>query len=334
MLTNDIREEIINSVTITLKDFNKKQLDQIRDVFFIVLNKYEIQERCTDVTITETSSEDYLKAFIVTKRIEGMSEQTLERYYDENLKLIQTVGKSLKEITTNDLRYYLALKRNRDHNCNRTLDGIRHCWSSFFGWLTKEEIIEKNPCLKLSQIKCPKQIKKAFSAVEIDKIKRACMNNKRDLALIDFLDATGCRVSEVSNMDVSDVNFDKNEVLVKHAKGDKQRIVYLTDVAALHLKEYLAERKIASTALFTSKSGKRLSKNGIEAMCKRLEEKSGVENIHPHRWRRTFATRALSNGMSLQYVSALLGHCSYDTTKIYVAENQEDIMLAYRKYVA
>ena len=180
----------------------------------------------------------------------------------------------------------------------------------------------------------PEASEEGISTVEIDKIKRACMNNKRDLALIDFMDATGCRVSEVSNMDVSDVNFDKNEVLVRYGKGNKQRTVYLTDVAILHLKEYLTERKIASTALFTSKSGKRLSKNGIEAMCKRLEEKSGVSNIHPHRWRRTFVTRALSNGMPLQYVSILVGHVSYDTTKIYFAENQEEIMIAYRKYVA
>ena len=334
MLTNDIREEVVNSVTISLKDFDKKSLDQIRDILYIVLNKYEIQERCTSLATIDTTAEDYLKAFIISKRIEGMSDQTLERYYSENLKLIQTVGKPLSEFTTNDLRYYLALKRNRDHNCNKTLEGIRHCWSSFFGWLTKEEIIEKNPCLKLAQIKCEKQVKKAFSAIEIDKIKRSCMDNNRDLALIDFLDATGCRVSEVSNIDVTDVNFEKNEVLIRHAKGSKQRIVYITDVAALHLKEYLMSRKIASTALFTSKAGKRLSKNGIEAMCKRLETKSGVINIHPHRWRRTFVTRALSNGMPLQYVSLLVGHTSYDTTKIYFAENQEDIMIAYRKYVA
>ena len=334
MLTSDIREEVVNSVTISLKDFDKKSLDQIRDILYIVLNKYEIQERCTSLATIDTTAEDYLKAFIISKRIEGMSDQTLERYYSENLKLIQTVGKPLSEFTTNDLRYYLALKRNRDHNCNKTLEGIRHCWSSFFGWLTKEEIIEKNPCLKLAQIKCEKQVKKAFSAIEIDKIKRSCMDNNRDLALIDFLDATGCRVSEVANIDVTDVNFEKNEVLIRHAKGSKQRIVYITDVAALHLKEYLMSRKIASTALFTSKAGKRLSKNGIEAMCKRLETKSGVMNIHPHRWRRTFVTRALSNGMPLQYVSLLVGHTSYDTTKIYFAENQEDIMIAYRKYVA
>lgn len=334
MLMNDIREEIVNSVLIKLGEVDKKLQDKIKDTFYIVLNKYEIQERCTALTTVDTSAEEYLKAFIVTKRIEGMSDQTLTRYYDENVKLIQAVGKPIDEISTNDMRYYLALKRNRDHNCNLTLEGIRHCWSSFFGWLAKEEIIAKNPCLKLAQIKCEKQIKKAFSAVEIDKIKRACMDNKRDLALIDFLDTTGCRVSEVSNMDVADINFDKNEVLVRCAKGNKQRIVYITDVAALHLREYLTGRKIASIALFTSKSGKRLSKNGIEAACKRLEVKSGVENIHPHRWRRTFATRALSNGMSLQYVSALLGHVSYDTTKIYVAENQEDIMMAYKKYVA
>ena len=334
MLNQDLREEIVNSVVIKLTEMDQKTVDQIRDVLFIILNNYEVQERCTDLTIRNTTSEEYLKAFIISKRIEGMSDQTLVRYYDENLKLIQATGKPLKEMTTNDLRYYLAVKRNRDHNSNITLEGIRHCWSSFFGWLTKEEIIEKNPCLKLSQIKCPKQVKKAFSAIEIDKIKRACMDNKRDLALIDFMDATGCRVSEVSNMDVSDVNFDKNEVLIRHAKGNKQRVVYLTDVAALHLREYLSERKIASTALFTSKSGKRLSKNGIEAMCKRLEGKSGVSNIHPHRWRRTFVTRALSNGMPLQYVSILVGHASYDTTKIYFAENQDDILLAYKKYVA
>lgn len=334
MLTSDIREEVVNSVTISLKGFDKKSLDQVRDILFIVLNKYEIQERCTSLVTTDNTAEDYLKAFIISKRIEGMSDQTLTRYYSENLKLIQAVGKPLSEFTTNDLRYYLALKRNRDHNCNKTLEGIRHCWSSFFGWLTKEEIIEKNPCLKLAQIKCEKQVKKAFSAIEIDKIKRSCMDNNRDLALIDFLDATGCRVSEVANIDVTDVNFEKNEVLIRHAKGSKQRIVYITDVAALHLKEYLTARKIASTALFTSKAGRRLSKNGIEAMCKRLEAKSGVMNIHPHRWRRTFVTRALSNGMPLQYVSLLVGHTSYDTTKIYFAENQEDIMIAYRKYVA
>lgn len=334
MLTEDIREEIVNTVIINLRDVDKKTTDQIRDILYIVLNKYDVNEKCTDLATRNTTSEEYLKAFIITKRIEGMSDQTLARYYDENLKLIQAVNKPLKEINTNDMRYYLALKRNRDHNSNVTLEGIRHCWSSFYGWLTKEEIITKNPCLKLSQIKCPKQVKKAFSTVEIDKIKRACMNNKRDLALIDFMEATGCRVSEVSNMDVADVSFDKNEVLVRHAKGDKQRIVYLTDVAALHLKEYLADRKIASTALFTSKSGKRLSKNGIEAMCKRLEDKSGVSNIHPHRWRRTFVTRALSNGMPLQYVSILVGHVSYDTTKIYFAENQDEIMIAYKKYVA
>ena len=334
MLTNDIREEVVNSVVISLKDLDKKTIDQLSDVLYIVLNRYEIQERCTALTTTDVTAEDCLKAFIVSKRIEGMSDQTLTRYYSENLKLIQAVGKPLNEFTTNDLRYYLAVKRNRDHNCNKTLEGIRHCWSSFFGWLLKEEIISQNPCLKLAQIKCPKLVKKPFSAVEIDKIKRSCMDNKRDLAVIDFLEATGCRVSEVSNMDVADVNFDNNEVLVRHAKGDKQRVVYLTDVAALHLKEYLNSRKIASAALFTSKSGKRLSKNGIEAMCKRLEVKSGVSNIHPHRWRRTFVTRALSNGMPLQYVSALVGHTSYDTTKIYFTENQDDIYMAYRKYVA
>lgn len=145
--STDIREEIINSVTVGLINTDKETIDRIRDTLFIILNKYEIQERCTEVATTDTSAIDCLKAFIITKRIEGMSDQTLKRYYDENLKLIQTVGKPLKEFTVNDLRFYLALKRNRDHNCNKTLEGIRHCWSSFFNWLTKEEF---NPLLSWS----------------------------------------------------------------------------------------------------------------------------------------------------------------------------------------
>ena len=300
---------------------------------FIILNKYEIQERCTEVATTDTSAIDCLKAFIITKRIEGMSDQTLKRYYDENLKLIQTVGKPLKEFTVNDLRFYLALKRNRDHNCNKTLEGIRHCWSSFFNWLTKEELIDKNPCLKLSQIKCQKQVKQSFSAVELDKMRRACMDNPRDLALVDFLYSTGCRVSEVSAIDVSDVDFDKKEIVVL-GKGNKQRKVYLTDVAALHLKEYLGDRKVATSALFTSKSGKRLSKNGIEAACKRLESKCGVNNIHPHRFRRTLITDLLNSGMSLQEVAILAGHQDVSTTQIYYCESTANVKASYQKYAA
>ena len=333
MLTGDIREEIVNTVIINLKEVDKKTTDQIRDILYIVLNKYEVQERCTDLTVADTSSEEYLKAFIVTKRIEGMSDLTLARYYDENLKLIQSVGKPLKELTTNDLRYYLAIKRNRDHNSNITLEGIRHCWSSFFGWLTKEEIIQKNPCLKLSQIKCPKQVKLSFSAVELDKIRRSCMSNTRDLALVDFLYSTGCRVSEISALNVTDIDFEKKEIVVL-GKGNKQRKVYLTDVAALHLKEYLNGRKVASKALFSSKSGKRLSKNGIEAACKRWEKKSGVDNIHPHRFRRTLITDLLNSGMSLQEVAILAGHTDVSTTQIYYCESTANVKASYLKYSA
>lgn len=333
MLTNDIREEIVNSVLIKLGEVDKKLQDKIKDTFYIVLNKYEIQERCTSLTTVDTSAEEYLKAFIVTKRIEGMSDQTLTRYYDENLKLIQAVGKPIDEITTNDMRYYLALKRNRDHNCNLTLEGIRHCWSSFFGWLAKEEIIAKNPCLKLAQIKCQKQVKLSFSAVDMDKIRRACQDNPRDLALVDFLYSTGCRVSEVSALNVSDVDFDKKEIIVL-GKGDKQRKVYLTDVAALHLREYLNARKMTDGALFTSKGGKRLSKNGIEAACKRLEKKSGVNNIHPHRFRRSLITDLLNSGMPMQEVSILAGHESVETTQIYYSETTANVKASYSKYVA
>lgn len=329
----DIREKIINEVLGAIRNrIPEEGVSVVQDVLVIQLNKYELQERCTDVALVDDTPEKLLRKFIATKRIEGLAESTLRRYYETNLELIEFFRKPLNEVTTYDLRFYLSLRRQNGRVSNRTLDGMRRCYSSFFKWLAAEELINRNPCAALAQIKYRKTVKKPYSATEIERLRQAC-TNIRDLALVDFLYSTGCRVSEVSGLDVSDIDFEKMECVVV-GKGNKERIVYLSPVAAMHLQEYLQCRKDISDALFVGKGGKRLGKNGIEAALKKIGKVAGVENVHPHRYRRTLATNLLDRGMNIQDVAAILGHADLKTTQIYCYISQSNVKIAYNKYAA
>ena len=282
----DVRDNIIKKVMGALVKVGQEVSDIVQDTLIMVLNDYEIQERCTEVAVLDTAPESMLKKFIATKRLEGIAESTLTRYYDANLKLLQFLRKDLSEITTYDIRFYLSYRRECSERqvSNRTLDGMRRCYSSFFSWLDAEEIIPHNPCAGIKQIKYKKDVKKPFSAVDIEKMRNACSSNIRDLALIDFLYCTGCRVSEVARLNISDINFEALECVVI-GKGNKERYVYLSEVAAMHLREYLDSRQDDYEALFAGKGTERLQKNGIEAIVKNIGKKAGVDNAHPHRFR-------------------------------------------------
>lgn len=325
----DIRLEVVQEVA-NLLSGKELTINTVQDAITIILNKYEVQERCTDVAIRDNSNENMLKKFVATKRVDGTSESTLKRYVEQNMALINFIGKPITEITTYDIRFYLSVKRDRDKVSNRTLDGMRRCYNSFFKWAADEGYISKNPCASISQIKCKKTVKKPYSQTELERLRKAC-ENVRDIALVEFLYCTGCRVTEVSNLDIADIDFDNLQCTVL-GKGNKERIVYLTEVASMYLQEYLSTRKCFSDALFVGKREKRLSKNGIEALLKRLGKKAGVENTHPHRYRRTLATNLLDRGMNIQDVATILGHADLKTTQVYCYISQKNVQSAYRKY--
>lgn len=329
----DIRETIIQEVMAALRGrVPDDAAGLVQDVLTMQLNQYEVQERCTDVTVSDNSAERQLQKFIATKRIEGIADSTLKRYYDANLKLIQFFRKPLFEVTTYDLRFYLSYRRQQGGISNRTLDGMRRCYSSFFGWLSAEGLIGRNPCAALAQIKYRKTVKKPYSAVELERMRQAC-TSIRDLALVDFLYSTGCRVSEVSSLDISDVDFERMECIVV-GKGNKERVVYLSAVAGMHLQEYLSGRNDLSDALFSGKGSSRLGKNGIEAIIKKIGKAAGVENAHPHRYRRTIATNLLDRGANIQDVAEILGHADLKTTQVYCYISQSNVRAAYQKYAA
>ena len=147
----DIRLSIIQSVTAALQSrVSPEILTIVQDVLTLELNQYEVQERCTAVAVTDNSAEGQLRKYIATKRVEGLSDSTLRRYYDANLALIRFVRKPLYDVTTYDLRFYLSYRRQQGGISNRTLDGMRRCYSSFFSWFSAEGRFGRYPCAGLA----------------------------------------------------------------------------------------------------------------------------------------------------------------------------------------
>jgi len=329
----DIRTTIVSNVINRISGRAEESvINLVQDAITIELNNYEVQERCTELIVHDDSNEKLMKKFVATKRVEGIAESTLQRYREINNALINYLGKPIKDITSFDIRFYLSVRRDMGKVSNRSLDGMRRCYSSFFSWLAAEGLIDKNPCAALSQIKYKKTIKKPYTEKELQKLREAC-DNIRDIALVDFLYSTGCRVSEISKLDISDIDFENKECTVT-GKGNKERIVYLTEVTDMHLQDYLASRKDFNDALFVGKRGERLSKSGIEALLKRLGKKAGVENVHPHRYRRTLATNLLDRGMNIQDVAMILGHADLKTTQVYCYISQSNVKNAFKKYAS
>ena len=198
----------------------------------ILLQNYEIKECCTDIMDIEKSYIQYLQLFLVRKKTEGKSDRTLEQYQLHLSKLLQKLNKSLDKITEDDLFLYLAWYQKTRNVSNTHLDNMRLVFSSFFTWCNNKGHIIKNPTIGLEPIKSEKKIKKPFSDEELEKLRRACIQ-ERDIALIEFLYSTGVRVSELIALNQNDIELTGKTAIV-FGKGNKEREVYLTTTAILH----------------------------------------------------------------------------------------------------
>lgn len=274
-------------------------------------------------------SEELLNMFIDAKRVAGCSEKTLKRYRYGINRMLKEVNVPIREVTVYHLRRYLMAEKDRGISDN-TLAGNRDVFNSLFGWLHREGLLQTNPCANLAPIKTKKERKKPFTDVEIEKLKEAC-STLRDKAIIAFLLATGCRISETCDLNMEDIDLVNMECTVL-GKGNKERTVYLNPVAALHLEAYLASRGKKTGPLFIGKGAVRLQPGGVRAMLNRAAAKAGVENVHPHRFRRTLATNLIKRGMSIQEVARILGHEKIDTTMRYVYLDDRDVKNNLRKY--
>ena len=273
--------------------------------------------------------DDLLDCYLNAMRVQGRSEKTLARYKFIIEKMMQKVGVSTRRITVYHLRAYLAGLKEAGRQ-DSTMEGERQIFSAYFNWLQRESLIDKNPTANLGAIKCAKKQKKILSDIDMEKLKQGC-KCKRDRAIIAFLASTGCRVSELTELDRDAVDLDGLTCVV-HGKGNKERRVYLDGVTGMLVRAYLAERKDFNQALFVNRYHDRMKADGVREMLTRVAAEAGVEHVHPHKFRRTLATNMARHGMPVQEVARILGHDKIDTTMEYVMLNDDEIKHEYMKF--
>lgn len=280
------------------------------------------------------SNEDFLQMFLDAKKIEGCSERTLQYYYTTVAHMLSKMETPVRKITTEEIRTYLSEYQGNSHCTNVTIDNIRRNISSFFSWLEEEDYILKSPMRRIHKIKTKTVVKSVISDEGIEKLRDYCTES-RDLAIIDLLYSTGIRVGELVNLNKDDIDLEARECVV-YGKGNKERRVYFDAKAKVHLKNYMEKRNDDNKALFVTLDFPydRLKISGVEIRLRTLGRKLNLERIHPHKFRRTMATRAIDKGMPIEQVQKILGHSQIDTTMQYAMVNQANVKSSHQRFMS
>lgn len=297
----------------------------IMSVINDLLQGYDM--RCVEVW--EDRKDDLLNCYLDAMRVECRSEKTIARYEYVIRRMMEFVTVPTRRITVHHLRGYLSHEKERGV-ADSTLEGTRQIFSAYFNWLQRESLIEKNPTANLGTVKVAKKEKLRYTEIEMEKLNQSC-ECIRDRAILHFLASTGCRISEMTELNRDNVNLEKLECVV-HGKGNKERTVFLSEVAGMIIRQYLDTRKDDHEALFIGRIGERLQPGGVRFMLNELAKRAGVEHVHPHKFRRTLATELTRRGMPIQEVAKILGHEKIDTTMRYLDMNNETVKANYRRY--
>lgn len=303
------------------------QLKKLQEVILKVCTDSEAKKNTLD-------NSEYLKLFLDAKKIEGCSDRTIQYYRVTIEKLLSQYVDPIRKITTDEIRSYLSDYQHINDCSKVTVDNVRRNLSSFFSWLEEENYILKSPMKRIHKIKTNQQVKEIITDEDIEKLRDNCACN-RDLAMIDLLYSTGIRVGELVNLNIDDVDFEARECVV-FGKGGKERKVYFDAKAKLHLLKYLEGRIDTNDALFVSLDApyNRLKISGVEIRMRSLGRSVNLSRIHPHKFRRTMATRAIDKGMPIEQVQKILGHSQIDTTMQYAMVNQSNVKMSHKKYIS
>ena len=318
-----------------LPHLDNAQMRQLLTALESVLIRYKMQPAtgCAPEN-PGPSNLELMESFLSAKQLEGCSEGTIRYYRSTISRMLSTTSIHLTHMRTEDLRRYLTDYERASHCSKVNIDNIRRILSSFFSWLEDEDHILKSPVRRIRKIKSTRTVKETYTDEALEKM-RDGVKTLRDLALIDLLASTGMRVGELVKLDIADIDFERRECVVL-GKGNKERPVYFDARTKIHLRNYLASRTDSSPALFVSLSRphQRLNICGAETRLRNLGRQLGLDRVHPHKFRRTLATRAIDKGMPIEQVQRLLGHAKIETTLIYAMVDQGNVKAAHRRFIA
>lgn len=324
--------KLLNVVVSNLSDkIPYEYLGTVRDEVALALCQYDIVPKTQEISRVVTPS--YLSIYLAIKKIEGKSNNTLKLYQLYITEFINMVQKPLENITANDIRMYLYLVQQNRHISNRTLDSRRTVICTFLTWCAAEEYIPKNPAISIMPIKYERKECVPLTDIQLESIRKSC-ETARELAIVEVLYSSGCRVTELEQLTISDVDFN-NRTISLFGKGNKHRTSYLSAKAILALQTYLEYRTDNCPSLFITerKPFKGLTKSGIECVIRKLGNRCGIQNLHPHLFRHTVATDCLNRGMDVTQLQRMLGHSNVNTTMIYAKICDESVKNNHHKCV-
>lgn len=330
-----MKEELIETIMQQMLPYlDNAQMKKLKDTLHYCMHDVEIVTDSSKLPKPVETNGSLLSKFMSAKRVEGCSVKTLDYYQSVLLKLFSMVPVSVLHMKTEHIRSYLSAYADRAKCSKSNLDNIRRILSSFFTWLEEESYILKNPVRRIHKIKVDKTVKETYSDEAMERMRDEC-HCLRDLAIIDLLASSGMRVGELVRLNREDIDFDNRECIV-FGKGSKERPVYFDARTKIHLKNYLDSRTDDNPALFVSllKPYNRLQISGVEIRLRSLGRELGIPKVHPHKFRRTLATKAIDKGMPIEQVQRLLGHTQIDTTMQYAMINQRNVKVSHQKYIA
>lgn len=348
------KENLINNITVNLINvFGTDITNKVREILILEMRNLDIQEKETSLVVSGDETSQTIKKFIACKKLAGLTDRSLKAYLSELAMFFKNINKSYENITTDDIRVYLAMSRKNNNEIS--IDNKRRYLNSFFDWCFNEELIERNPVKKINKVKSKKQIKESFSDIEIEKMRSVLNYEKiyapkkyqketrlRNIAIFETLLSTGTRVTELISIKRNQVDKGQDSLIIL-GKGKKERPVYLNARAIIAIKNYLKERKDVNEYLFVSHPITHLSnqkeeisnctQSCIECMVRKLGKRVNIE-AYPHKFRRTAATNAVRKGMPIEQVQKMLGHATLNTTQIYVNVSDTDVKISHEKYLS
>ena len=334
-------EDLRNQFVVELSKMGMDQVlaNKVLTRLDLVASNYTIKAREANLVPYIDVNKNMLGYFLACRGVEGMSKQSLTSYGYIIQNFLDSVKKHVGDITTLDIRSYLYHYQQERAISDRSLEAIRVVIASFFRWLYEEEYIAKNPCAKVKPIKYEYKERGFLSQLQVEYLRKACIT-LREKVLVEVLYSTGCRISELTNLKLTDVDMENKTIQVL-GKGKKQRTCYLNAKAYIALKEYFefrgeddgCEYVIASDRKYNG-IRKPLTRSASERLIQKIAARSNeLNHVTPHIIRHTTATTALRNGMPVQEVSMLLGHARLETTMIYAKVNPMSLQEDHKRYV-
>lgn len=329
-------ENFINNVVRHMEsDLTVKQLQRLKIVLTMDVSKFRFEESKNEVIIyDETSDIAAYKQYFVSLKLRGLAEGTINLAMRTVDCFNRYMRKPFKEVTTNDIRLYVASRGMQGGISNATLNRERGAICRFYQWLFDEEYIPKNPARRVEAIKVEKRLKKAFTPVEVELMRNACIKPK-EKAVFELLLSTGCRVTELTLLSMENYDQQSGSITVI-GKGNKERRVFVNARAKVAIDNYLKVKPhiVGPIICGLHGVGTGMTSNGIQKMVKEIAKRAGVARAHPHKFRRTAATFAIKQGMEINNVRIFLGHSDIGTTQGYIDVSGMDFKQVHERFIA